>query len=265
MAHGEPGDEGDIVFLGVSQHFLAALVGDVVEVFHRDDVGDHAGLGELVHGDFGLPGQPDVMDLALFLEPGEFADLVVERHGRIDAVELVEVDALKPEVAQAHLDLLAQVLGAAEGDDVGLAAAAADPVLGTGAQHSALGGDDHVLGVGVQGAADDLLVGVGAVGVGGVDEGDAEVDGAAQHADGLLGVGRRAPEAGAGQVHRAVAEAVHGQVFAEGEGWRLAPKDLHRGVPPCLLLNGFRRSESEMADAGDLRTRGRSQSTTAVC
>ena len=45
-----------------------------------------------------------------------------------------------------------------------------------------LGRDDDVVGVGVQRLADQLLGDVRAVGVGGVDEGDAELDGAAQHA-----------------------------------------------------------------------------------
>ena len=58
----------------------------------------------------------------------------------------------------------------------------------------------------------------GPVGVGGVDEGDAELDGAAQHADALVAVGRRAPDARAGELHGAVAEAVDGQVAAQGHG-----------------------------------------------
>ena len=46
---------------------------------------------------------------------------------------------------------------------------------------------------------------------------DAELDGAAQHADRLVVVARRPPHAGAGELHGAVAEAVDGQVAADGE------------------------------------------------
>ena len=70
----------------------------------------------------------------------------------------------------------------------------------------------------MQGLLDQLLGDERAVGVGGVDEVDAELDRAAQHADGLVGVGGVAPDAGAGQLHRAVAEPVDGQLAAEVEG-----------------------------------------------
>ena len=47
---------------------------------------------------------------------------------------------------------------------------------------------------------------------------DAEFDGAAQHPDAFVAVGRRAPHALAGQAHGAEAEPVDGQVAAESEG-----------------------------------------------
>ena len=78
-----------------------------------------------------------------------------------------------------------------------------------------LGRDDQVIGVRVQGLADQLLGDERAVRVGGVDERHAELDGAAQHPDRLVGVGRVAPDARAGQLHRAVTEPVDRQVAAE--------------------------------------------------
>ena len=64
----------------------------------------------------------------------------------------------------------------------------------------------------------------GPVGVGGVDEVDAELDRAAQDRLRLVAVGGRAPDAGAGDPHRAEAEAVDGQVAADTDragrtGW----------------------------------------------
>ena len=78
-----------------------------------------------------------------------------------------------------------------------------------------LGRDDHVVGVRVQRLAQQVLGHVGTVGVGGVEEGDPDLDGPAQHADRLVVVPRRSPDALAGQLHRAVAEAYDGQVTAE--------------------------------------------------
>ena len=50
-------------------------------------------------------------DLALVLQLLEHAELLLARHLGVDAVQLEEVDALDAEPAQAHLALLAQVLG----------------------------------------------------------------------------------------------------------------------------------------------------------
>ena len=61
--------------------------------------------------------------------------------------------------------------------------------------------------VGMQGLADELLGDVRAVGVGGVDEVDAELGQAPQHGAGALGVFGRAPDAGTGDAHRPEAEA----------------------------------------------------------
>ena len=56
-------------------------------------------------------GQADVPDLALALQRGELADLVLQRNLGVDAVQLQQVDTLDAEVAQVELHLLTQVLG----------------------------------------------------------------------------------------------------------------------------------------------------------
>ena len=67
-----------------------------------------------------------------------------------------------------------------------------------------------------------------AVGVGGVDQRHAELDGAPQHADRLRRVRRVAPDSLSGELHGAVAEPVHRQVTAERETcpkhWRATPR-----------------------------------------
>jgi hypothetical protein len=69
---------------------------------------------------------------------------------------LVEVDLLEPEVAQAQMQLLAQVFGPAD----------RTPVVGAGVGLTALGGDDDIVGVRVQSETDEALTDERAVGVG---------------------------------------------------------------------------------------------------
>ena len=152
-------------------------------------------------------GQPDVADLALLLQRDEFADLVLGGKLVVDAVQLEQVDGVDAEAAQAHLALLAQVGREAEHR----------PFVGPGAQQTGLGRDDDAVGIRVQRLADQFLGYVRAVGVRGVDEVDAEFDGAAQNADAFVAVGGRAPDALTGQAHGAESQAVDGEVAADGE------------------------------------------------
>ena len=69
----------------------------------------------------------------------------------------------------------------------------------------------------MQGFSDDLLGDGRAIGIGGIDEVDAELDGAAKYSDGLLAVRRRAPDAPAGESHGAEAHAVDGELAPKGE------------------------------------------------
>ncbi len=80
-----------------------------------------------------------------------------------------------------------------------------------------LGGDHHVVVVRVQRLAEQVLRHVRAVGVGGVEERHADLDRAPQHGERGVVVARRSPDALAGQLHGAVAEAYDGQVTAEVE------------------------------------------------
>ena len=111
VASGNQGMNAMSFCSAVLEHLLGVAVGEVVEVLHGDDRGGLRGFLDLVDDDLG---QADVADLALLLERGELAELVGERDLRVDAVQLEQVDALEAEVAQAQLDLLAQVLGPAD-------------------------------------------------------------------------------------------------------------------------------------------------------
>src|SRR4051812_43737027 len=73
-----------------------------------------------------------------------------------------------------------------------------------------LGGDDDVVAVRLEGFAHDVLVGKGSVDLGGVEERDAELDGAADDGD-AVGAVRGGRVVGAGQAHAAESDRGHGQ------------------------------------------------------
>src|SRR5690242_7328747 len=83
-----------------------SLSAEAEAVLHRDDRGDGLRVLQLLDRDLG---QADVADLALVAQGGELGDLVLERVGLVDAVQLEQVDALHAEAAQRELGLLAQV------------------------------------------------------------------------------------------------------------------------------------------------------------
>jgi hypothetical protein len=111
---------------------------------------------------------------------------------------------------QAHLELLTQIAGKPE----------RYPDIGTGAQQPGLGRDHQIVGVRRKRFSNQFLGDIGTVGVGGVDEVDAEVHCATQHADGFLAVLRRPPDTPAGDPHGAESESVDGEIAAEREGSR---------------------------------------------
>ncbi len=67
----------------------------------------------------------------------------------------------------------------------------------------------------MEGFGDEALGDFGAIGVGGVDEGDTEFDGTAQDTAGFCWVAWLTPGAFAYQAHGAIAKAVYGQVAAD--------------------------------------------------
>jgi len=147
-------------------------------------------------------------DLSVLLELGQRAELVGERHRRIDAVQLVEVDPIHPEPTQAHLDALAEVLGSAH----------LVPLTRPGPGKAALGGNDEIGWIRVQRLPDEVLAHRGAVGVRSVDQGDAEFDGTSEHPDRLVAISRLTPHAGTRYLHCAVAEPMDRKIAAQGEG-----------------------------------------------
>ena len=143
--------------------------------------------------------QAEMADLAGADEVGDRAGHVLDRHGGVDAVLVEQVDAVGAEARQRGFHHLADVVRVAV--ELGRADAEAE-----------LGGDHDLVADGGKGFAHQLLVDVGAVDLGGVEEGDALVDGTPQEGDHVLARRRRA----VGEAHAHAAEAEGGDLEAGG-------------------------------------------------
>ena len=98
---------------------------------------------------------------------GEGADRVLDGSVRIDAVLVVEVDVVGAQPSERSLD---------RGADVGRTAVEMERTTPGVGDHAELGGQHHLVAAIGDGPTDQLLVGVGAVDLSGVDEGDSQVE-----------------------------------------------------------------------------------------
>ena len=157
----------------------------------------------------------EMADLALGDQPRHGAHRVLDGHGRIDAVDVVEIDHLDLEPPQAGLACLDDVLGTA----IGRRRATRRTDI------AELGGEHDLIAPSLDGPADELLVHAVPVDVGGVDQVDPALERAVQARD--HGIGARL--------------AVDGR--AEADGGHLEPTQaatLHRALergkgPICFV------------------------------
>ena len=121
-------------------------------------------------------GEAEVFDFAGGDEVPDGSGYVFNGHFGVDAVLVEEIDAVGLEALEGLFADLLDVLGfAVEGLGAGLAAG--------DAVEAELGGDNDLVAVRREGFADEDFVGEGAVDFGGVEEGDAEVDGFVHEVD----------------------------------------------------------------------------------
>src|SRR6185295_14267660 len=159
--------EGLFALLAVHQGVFVLHRGDRVHLVRAPD-GRRRGLGER-----------DGAHLALLDQALHRADRVLDRHGGVDTVLVVEVDDVDAQALQARLARLHDVLGLA------VHALLALRVLGL----AELGGDDHALAAALQRLAEQRLVVAPAVHVRGVGEIDALVERVVDDADRLVVAG----------------------------------------------------------------------------
>ena len=140
-------------------------------------------------------GKADVRDLACLDQLAEGADRLLDRCRRVDAVLVVDVDVVGPEADQRSLE---------GGTDVLRAVVLGCVPVAVG-DHPELCRQDHFGSAPRDRASDELLVRVGAVDLGRVDQGDPEVEGAVDRADRLSVVDARSRVVGR-HAHAAEAE-----------------------------------------------------------
>ena len=210
VGEGAVGHDADAVGGAVGNDLVGVAA---VEHVVADLVGHDRGDGEaLVHQSGGEVGDADVADLALGLEVFHSPHRFVPGSVEVGPVDEVDVDVVGAEGLEAEVALGLDGLGASVADEgVG--------VVGLG-DDAGLGNDDDVVPVALEGVAHEGFGGAEAVGDGGVEEGDAEVEGAA--------------DGGGGQVvvDGAVAGAAHGPA-AEAESGNLGA-----GVAELAVLHG---------------------------
>ena len=155
--------------LAIVEHVFALAVGEIVEVLHGRRRGRAWRRLDLVDADFAEARMADDAVVDQLLDARE---LFVARDFRVDAVQLPEVDAARRRGASGCLCVCDQIFGPAErAPDVRARCASGRPWWRSGCRR-----------VGMERLADQLLGHVRAVGIGGVDEIDAELRQALQGA-----------------------------------------------------------------------------------
>src|SRR6185503_19832148 len=108
--------------------------------------------------------QPDMPDLAVAPRALQEAELLLVGHRGVDAMQLIEIDALEPEPPQAAVESVLQAGSPA----VDL------PAIGSGPVELALGGNHQSRWIRMERIGDQLLADAGTVRLGRIDKVDTE-------------------------------------------------------------------------------------------
>ena len=191
------GNEGDID--AVANAFAYAMLALGLNI-----VVGFAGLLDLCDGDFA---QTDMADFASLLQALDGAERFFDGNLGVDAMKLPKVEALYFQAAEAHLDLLLEVFGAAY----------FGPSVWALTGKSSFCGDDYPLGIGAEGLAYQPFADLRPIGIRGIDEVDAEFHRTSQNAFAFFGVFGFTPDTIAGYAHRAITQPIYCEVAANCE------------------------------------------------
>ena len=192
MSQRPPRNEADAKLLTRLKHAVAFQASFDERVFGLDG-GDRLNRVRAANGLRARLREAEVQDLSGLDQILDRAGHVLDRHGEIDPVLVVEIDAVGLETLQRFLDDLPDTLRSA-----------VQPVRAVDLE-AELGGDGDLVADRREGLADQFLVDVGAVDFRGVEERDASLVGVANHTDALGPVHARTVVAAA-EAHVAEAE-----------------------------------------------------------
>ena len=180
---------------------LDAALPQRILALHGGDGMDRVGAADGLGADFR---QADEAHFAGRNQRRHGADGVLDRHLGVDPVQIEQVDHVGAETLERTLDGTAGIVGAA----IKTGEAGRDLEVGCDPE-TEFRRDDEVAASARDGAADQLLVVVRTIDLGGIEEGDAQFAGAMDRGDGLCVV---ALPIGRGHAHAAEAEGGDGEV-----------------------------------------------------
>src|SRR6202140_4561374 len=200
----EPRNKTHFLFFAILQNIFRSTVGDAVTILNAHNRNNRPRMLNLSHAHFR---QTDVFDFSLRLQILQSTELIFSRHLRIDSMQLIKIDSLQAQPAQAAFASGSQVCRLS----------IFNPLVGTWAVKAALGGDHQPRGIGVQRLSYDFFTHAGTIGVRGVDEIDSQFDCAPQDPDGLSPIRRLAPNSISRDTHRAESQARNAKVVSDHE------------------------------------------------
>src|SRR5258708_10431096 len=195
----EPGNKGQVILRVVINDVFLCAVGNVVLVLDTHDFDDLLRALNLRDGNFG---EPNVADLAFVLQFLELAQRLFRRSPRINAVQLIKINALDLQAAQAHLNALAQLLPPSN----------RLPQVRALARQAALGGNDQAFGIRMERLGNQVFADLGTIGVRRIDEVHVQIEQALQNAFAFRRIFGAAPNTFAGKLHGAKAQTVDGKL-----------------------------------------------------
>ena len=225
VGDGGEGDKADAQLLerGEQRFILARHHG--IAVFHRRHRADRVRPAQIVLVRFR---NAPVQDLALADEVGHHARNRLRLDRGVDAVLEVQVDVVGPEACERAPDRSADDLRAGVRDE-----RLVDCCAGFIKGDAELADDLHLIAYVFERRADQFFVvvrvGLGAVCLGGVEKGVANVIGRADHADGFAALGGRA--VGMAETHAAEADRRDAQAVAQFT-------KSHGETPPLVFISG---------------------------
>ena len=144
----EPRDEPDPMLFAVFQHVFGPAIAHAVTILDADNRHNLLRVLDLADAHFR---QSDVFDLPLCLQVLQRAELIFGRHFRVDPMQLIKIDPVETQTAQAAFAGGPQMLGSS----------VLSPLIRTRTFQAALGGDHESSRVRMESLGDNFFADIG--------------------------------------------------------------------------------------------------------